>query len=78
MNKQLRKAIMTRTRLFNNYKKDNSTGNLFAYKMQRNLCVKLLKKCKVFYNNLNLKRITDYKKFWQTIKLNFADKTLND
>ena len=32
MNKQLRKAIMNRTRLLNKYRKDNSVGNLFAYK----------------------------------------------
>ena len=42
MNKQLRKAIMTRTRLHNKYRKDHSAGNLFAYKRQINICVKLL------------------------------------
>ena len=79
MNKQLRKAIMTQTRLLNKYKKDNSAGNLFAYKKQRNLCVKLLRKSrKVFNNNLNVKRITDNRKFWQTIKPNFTDKTVKD
>ena len=35
MNKQLRKAIMTRTPLLDEYKKKNSAGNLFAYKRQR-------------------------------------------
>ena len=79
MNKQLRKAIMTRTRLLNKYRKDNSAGNLFVYKRQRNLCVKLLRKSKkVSYNNLNVKRITDNRKFRQTIKPNFTDKTLKD
>ena len=79
MNKQLRKAIMTRTRLLNKYRKYNSAENLFAYKRQRNLCVKLLRKSKKdFYNNLNVKRITDKRKFWQTIKPNFTDKTLRD
>ena len=38
MNKQLRKVIMTRTRLLNKYKKGNSAGNLFAYKRQRSFC----------------------------------------
>ena len=58
--KQLRKAIMTRTRLLNKCRKYNSAENLFAYKRQRNLCVKLLRKSKKdFYNNLNVKRITD-------------------
>ena len=79
MNKQLRKSIMARTHLLNKYSKDNSTGNLFAHKKLRNLCVKLLRKSrKVFYNNLNVKRITDNRKFWQTIKPNFIDKTLKD
>ena len=79
MSKQLRKAIMTRTRLLNKYRKDSSAGNLFAYKRQINFCVKLLRKSKIdFYNNLKVKRITDSRKFWQTIKPNFTDKTLKD
>ena len=79
MSKQLRKAIMSRTRLLNKYKKYNSAENLFAYKRQRNLCVKLLRKSKKdIYNNLNVKRITDNRKFWQTIKSSFTDKTLRD
>ena len=58
---------------------NNSDRNLFAYKRQRNLCVKHLRKSKnVFYNNLNVKKITDNRKFWQTIKPNFTDKTLKD
>ena len=79
MSKQLRKAIMTRTRLLNKYRKDNSAGNLFAYKRQRNFCVKLLRKSnKNFYNNLNVKRLTDNRRFWQTIKPNCTAKTLKD
>ena len=71
---------MTRTRLLNKYRKDDSAVNLFAYKRQRNLCVKLPRKSKkVFYNNLNMKgRITDNRKFWQTIKPNYIDKSLKD
>ena len=79
MSKQLRKAIMTRTRLLNKYRKDDIAGNLFAYKRQRNFCVKLLRKSKNnFYNNLNAKRMTDNRKFWQTIKPNCTDQTLKD
>ena len=45
----------------------------------RDLSVELLRKSKkVFYNNLNVKRITNNRKFWQTIKSNFTDKTLKD
>ena len=66
---------MTRTLLDKN-KKDNSAGNLFAYKRQINFCVKLLGKSKKdFYNNLSVKRITDNRKFWQTIKPNYNNKT---
>ena len=65
-----KKAIMTRTRLLNKYREDNSAGNLFAYKRQNNLCVNLLRKSKkIFYNNLNVKRITDNRKIWQTMNL---------
>ena len=79
MNKQLRKVIKTRTRLLNKYRKDNSAGNLFAYKRERNLCVKFLRKSKkVYCNNLNVKRATDNRKFWQTSKPNFTNKTLKD
>ena len=70
---------MTRTRLLNKYRKDDIAGNLFAYKRQRNFCVKLLRKSKNnFYNNLNAKRMTDNRKFWQTIKPNCTDQTLKD
>ena len=74
MSKQLKKAIITRFRLLNKYRKDKSAGNLFAFKRQRKFCVKLLRKSKKdFYNNLNVNRT-----FWQTIKPNFTDKTLKD
>ena len=62
---------MTRTRLHNKYRKDSSAGN------QRNLCVKPVRKSKKnFYNNPNMKRVTD--NFWQTVKPNFTEKTLED
>ena len=65
---------MTRTRVLNKYRKDNSTGNLFTYRRQKTFCVKLLRKSKKdFYNNFNVNRT-----FWQTIKPNFTDKTLKD
>ena len=79
MSKQLKKAIITRFRLLNKYRKDKSAGNLFAFKRQRKFCVKLLRKSKKdFYNNLNVKRITDNRKFQQTVKVNFTDKTLKN
>ena len=79
MNKELREAIMTRTRLLNKLKKYNCQENQLACKRQRNYCVKLLKRSKKdFYNNLNVKKVTGNKHFWKTIKPNFTDKVLND
>ena len=76
---ELRKAIMTRTRLLNKLRKFNCPENQLAYKRQRNYCAKLLKRSKKdFYNNLNVKKVTDNKHFWKTIKPNFTDKILRD
>ena len=48
-------------------------------KKDKDFCVELLRKSKKnFYNNLNVKRITDNRKNWQTIKRNCTDKTLKD
>ena len=45
----------------------------------KNFYVKLLRKSKKnFYNNLNVNRVTDNRKFWQTIKSNCTGKTLKD
>ena len=75
MNKEPKKAIMTRTRVLNKYGKDNIAGIIF--KGQKNLYIKFLRKSKKdFHKNLNVKRITDNRKFWQTINPHFTDKTL--
>ena len=79
MNKELREAIMTRTRLLNKLKKYNCQENQLACKRQRNYCVKLLKRSKKdFYNNLSLKKVTDNKHFRKAIKPNFTHKILKD
>ena len=79
MNKPLQKAIMNRSRLLNKYRKEKTEETKLAYKKQRNFCVKLLRKTKKeFYNNLNVKCITDNKLFWKTVKPSFTDKTLKD
>ena len=76
MNKEPKKAIMTPTRLLDKYGKDNIAGIIF--KGQKNLYIKFLRKSKKdFHKNLNVKRITDNRKFWQTINPPFTDKTLH-
>lgn len=78
MNKELNKAIMTRSRLRNKYLKNKSDENETAFKKQRNKCVKLVQKSKeTYYNNLEIKSVTDNKKFWNTVKPCFTEKVKN-
>ena len=45
-------------------------------KIQRNKCPFILKGTKTnYFNNLNLKVITDNKKFWSAVKPLFSDKS---
>ena len=45
------------------------------YNKQRNLCVSITRKAKrSYYKNLDLKNITDSKKFWDTVKPLFSNK----
>ena len=43
------------------------------FKIQRNLCVTLLVKCD-YYDNLDLGKVNDFKKFWNTVKPVFRNK----
>ena len=78
MTKELRKEHMKRTRLHNKYRKNKSEANERAYKQQRNLCVHLLKKVKAsYFENLQPSNICDNKKFWNTVKPLFSEKTMS-
>ena len=46
MNKAIKKAIMKRSKLWNNYCKTKSLPDLHAYKAQRNLVTKMNKRAK--------------------------------
>ena len=64
MTKALRKAIATRSRLENRYHKNKSGESLRAYKKQKNFCSRLYKnERKKYYTNLDVKKVTDNKKF---------------
>ena len=79
MNKSVRKAIMVRTQLLNEFRKENSFINELAYKKQRNFCTTFNKKAKRnCYNNLNVNKITDNNSFWKIVKSSFTEKTLKD
>ena len=76
MSKQLRKSIMIRSKLRNNYNKNRTSENWMKYKTQRNICTNILKKTKFnYFNNINTKDITDNKKFWNTIKPFISEKS---
>ena len=78
MSKALRKAIMVRSKLKNKYNKNRTEENWDSYKKQRNFCVNLLRKTKKdYFNDLNIKNITDNNAFWRTIKPYFSNKGLN-
>ena len=62
-NKELSKAIMTRTKLQNIV-----IQNRIRYTKQRNFCVSPIKKTKKRYENLNEKFVVDNKPFWKTVK----------
>ena len=63
MNKTLRKAIMTRSKLKRRYNFDRTTINFEKYKRQRNIYVNLLRKSKKqYFNNIGVKNATDNKK----------------
>ena len=78
MNKDLSKAIMTRFRLKNKYNKNPNDLNRYNYKRQRNYCVNLSKRVKkAYYSNIDVRKVNDNKKFWDTIKPFFSDKNIS-
>ena len=75
MNRTLHKAVMKRSRLRNEYLKNRTEENKLAFNQQRNICVTLFRKEKYdYYNNLIVKKITDNKTFWKSIKPFLSDK----
>ena len=62
-NKELSKAIMTRTKLQNIV-----IQNRIRYTKQRNFFVSPIKKTKKRYENLNEKFVVDNKPFWENSK----------
>ena len=78
MTKDLRKQIMVRSKLRNIFNKNRNFKNWCKYKCQRNLCLNLLRKTKKsFYKNLDEKRVSDNKVFWEKVKPSFSDKGVN-
>ena len=71
----MRKAIMLRSQLEKKYFTHKTEIYRIALKKQRAYCTRLYKReRKNYYSNLNLKNITDNKKFWSTVKPLFGNK----
>ena len=75
MTKELYKAIMTRSRLCNNFLKERSADSKITYDKQRKYRVNLLRRIKNnYFANINISSITDNKKSWKTVKPLFSDR----
>ena len=78
MTKELRKAIMLRSKLKNIFNKNKTHFNWQKYKHQRNFCLNLLRKTKKqYFAKLNVKDVADNKLFWKNVKPYFSDKGSN-
>ena len=75
MTKELRKAIMHRSRLKNIKQRHPSELNIFNYNQQRNRCLSILRATKKrFYDSIDGSQVTDNKKFWKTVRPFFSNK----
>ena len=73
--REMRKGIMTRSRLQNRYWCHGTEEHRREMKTQENFCNRQYKKDrKNFYKNLDPKNIEDERKFWLTMKPFFTDK----
>ena len=78
MTRDLRKAIMTRSRLKNAFNKKRTKQSWEKYKKQRNFVVKLLRRTKYeYFNKIDIKNLADNKTFWKTIKPFFNNSNKN-
>ena len=74
--KAMRKAIMKRSELVTKYRKNPTDENLKAWKKQKNYCSNLYKReRKDYYDSLDMKNLTDNRKFWATVKPLFSNST---
>ena len=72
LTKDLRKAIATRSRLFNISNKTKDPVDILKYKKQRNFVKKLNLITKInYYKNLDPKKLVMNKIFWKTLSPSF-------
>ena len=67
--------MMLRIKLRNKFLKQKRTETRSAYNKQRNICVSILRKAKrSYFENLDIKNLSDNRKFWGTVKPLFSNK----
>ena len=75
MTKDLHQAIMKRSKLRNKFLKSRNLSDRKNYTSHRNLCKKLLKNTKrTYFNNFDIKKVTDNRKSWKTVVPVFSNK----
>ena len=75
INRKINKEIMKRSRLRNKFFKTKNETDRNNYNKQRNFCLSLIRKEKKnYFSNINVRNITDNKKFWKTVKPLFTEK----
>ena len=73
--KEVRKAIMIRSKLRKKFLKDKKEQSRDDYRKQRNLCVTLVRRAKQqYFSSPDLSLVADNKKFWKTVKPLSSDK----
>ena len=66
--------MMKRSELVTKYRENPTDENLKAWKKQKNYCSNLYKReRKNYFHSLDMKNLTDDRKFWATVKHLFAD-----
>ena len=76
MTKELRKEIMTRSRLKNTYNKSKNLKDLDAFKRQRNRVVAMNRKQKkLYFENLSVEKRNNSNDFWSYCKPFFSNKS---
>ena len=73
--KELSKAMMLRTKLRNKFLKQKTAETRSGYNKQRNICVSILRKARrSYFENLDIKNLSDKRKFWDSVKPLFSNK----
>ena len=74
MTKELKKAIVHRSKLKNKFNRIRTDDNWNKCKQQRNKCVAMLRTKLHYYKRLDTRDLAGNRTFWKTIKPIFTDK----